>query len=202
MVVPTAYLAPMSYYSAIVRAGEKREGWNSVADGREDSIVEVEQWESFPKQTYRNRCVIAGTNGVQMLSIPVGKCERKQYTRDVKITYQDKWQHRHWMALVSAYQHTPYFAYYEDLFRPFYEQRYEYLMDYNEALHDVVMRLLGRAQVKMTRTKDWAQEELEQYWEGATKPYYQIFADRHGFENNLSIVDVLFNMGPEAILYL
>lgn len=187
MVVPTAYLAPISYYSAVLRA---------------DSTLEVEQWESFPKQTYRNRCMIAGTNGVQMLSIPVGKCERKQYTRDVKITYQDKWQHRHWMALVSAYQHTPYFAYYEDLFRPFYEQRYEYLMDYNEALHDVVMRLLGREQVKMTRTKDWAQEELEQYWEGATKPYYQIFADRHGFENNLSIVDVLFNMGPEAILYL
>ncbi len=88
------------------------------------------------------------------------------------------------------------------MFRPFYEQRYEYLMDYNEALNDVVMRLLGLEQVKMTRTKDWAQQELEQYWEGAAKPYYQIFADQQGFKNNLSIVDVLFNMGPEAILYI
>ena len=187
MTLPTAYLAPISYYRTLLHAQEP---------------VEVEQWESFPKQTYRNRCRIAGTNGVQTLSIPVGKCESKQYTKDVRITYQSKWQHQHWMALVSAYQHTPYFMYYEDRFRPFYEKEYTYLIDYNEALNEVILGLLNRS-TTLPRTTDWQGQDLEQYWEtDNSKPYYQIFADKQGYTNNLSIVDLLFNMGSEAILYL
>ena len=190
MILPTGYLAPIAYYKALLQATD---------------MAEIEQWESFHKQTYRNRCCIAGTNGVQTLSIPVGKCESKQYTRDVRITYQTKWQHQHWMALVSAYKHTPYFLYYEDLFRPFYEQQYAYLIDYNEALNDLVLRLLGKPN-KVERTADWQGKDLESCWQypkGITgKKYYQLFADKQGFTDNLSIVDLLFNMGNEAILYL
>ncbi len=190
MILPTGYLAPIAYYKALLQATD---------------MVEIEQWESFPKQTYRNRCCIAGINGVQTLSIPVGKCESKQYTRDVRITYQTKWQHQHWMALVSAYKHTPYFLYYEDLFRPFYEQQYAYLIDYNEALNDLVLRMLGKL-TKIKRTADWQGKDLEACWQysmgGTGKTYYQLFADKQGFTYNLSIVDLLFNMGNEAILYL
>lgn len=107
--------------------------------------------------------------------------------------------------MVSAYKHTPYFLYYEDLFRPFYEQQYEYLIDYNDALNDLVLRLLGKPN-KIERTADWQGKELEAYWQyprgEAGKTYYQLFADKQGFTDNLSIVDLLFNMGNEAILYL
>ncbi len=190
MVLPTGYMAPIAYYNVLLHTKD---------------AVAIEQWESFPKQTYRNRCCIAGTNGIQTLSIPVGKCESKQYTRDVRITYQTKWQHQHWMALVSAYKHTPYFLYYEDLFRPFYEQQYTYLLDYNEALNDLILRLLGKP-TKTERTTDWQGKDLEACWQYPTgetgKQYYQLFADKQGFTDNLSIVDLLFNLGNEAILYL
>ena len=157
MVLPTAYWGPISYYQSLLQA----------------DTVAIEQWESFPKQTYRNRMLIAGANGAQLLSIPVGKCESKQYSKDVKISYQSKWQHQHWMALVSAYQHTPYFLYYEDLFRPFYE-----------------------------RTQEWSKNDLEKYWQGHTPDYYQIFADKCGFQPNLSIMDLLCNMGVESQLMI
>ena len=85
--------------------------------------------------------LIAGANGPQLLSIPVGKCESKQYTKDVKISYQSKWQHQHWMALVSAYQHTPYFFYYEDLFRPFYEKQYTFLTS-TTSMQPIVIKTL------------------------------------------------------------
>lgn len=185
MVLPTAYWGPISYYQSLLKA---------------DTVV-IEQWESFPKQTYRNRMLIAGANGPQLLSIPVGKCESKQYTKDVKISYQSKWQHQHWMALVSAYQHTPYFLYYEDLFRPFYEKQYTFLMDFNEEINALVMRLLNH-KTTIERTQEWSKNDLEKYWQGHTPDYYQIFADKCGFQPNLSIMDLLCNMGVESQLMI
>lgn len=190
MTVPTAYLAPVSWYRAVLC-----------------EPCEVEVWESFPKQTLRNRCRIAGPNGVQTLTVPVQKCERKQYTRDVKIAWQTDWRHRHRQALQSAYRSTPYFDYYADFFQPVYEQRFTFLTDLNEALHDVVMRLLTAGSevhpAPLSKTKEWQATDCDKAFTGAgTQPYYQLFADRQGFQENLSIADLLFNTGPEALLYL
>ncbi len=185
-VFPTGYLAPVCYYQTLLR----------------DSEPQIEQWESFPKQTLRNRCLIAGTNGVQTLSVPVRHAESKQFTKDVEISYQTKWQHQHWLALVSAYRHTPFFDYYADFFRPFYEQHYKYLLDFNMQLHRIVMHLLDEPDA-VCLTSDWAgSTTLDLQFEGTNTPYYQIFADKHGFQNNLSIVDLLFNLGNEATIYL
>ncbi len=170
----------------------------------------VEAWESFPKQTLRNRCNIMGANGVQALSIPVCKSETKQFTKDVRIAYQSAWQHQHWNALRSAYQHTPFFTYYADYFRPFYEQKWEYLIDFNMGLHEVVMSLLNNQAPPQRLTANgerltptWSgDKDLGRYFEGTGAPYHQIFADKHGFQPNLSIVDLLFNVGPESLDYV
>ncbi len=195
--MPTAYLAPISYYRALFATCR-------------DAIhgVSIEAWESFPKQTLRNRCHIAGANGVQTLSIPVCKSESKQYTKDVQISYQAAWQHQHWHALRSAYEHTPFFTYYADYFRPFYEQKYTYLLDFNMGLHEVVMALLRNQEPRAKSqdvliTETWSgDKQLDRHFDGTVKPYHQIFADKHGFQDNLSIVDLLFNMGNEALDYV
>ncbi len=167
----------------------------------------------------RNRCRIAGANGVQTLSIPVCKSESKQFTKDVQISYQTAWQHQHWHALRSAYEHTPFFTYYADYFRPFYEKRYTYLLDFNMGLHEVVMSLLqnqaphppkgGDSHPTVPMTETWSgDKDLDRYFKEtrikgvSTREYHQIFADKHGFQENLSIVDVLFNLGTEALDYV
>ncbi len=169
-----------------------------------------------------------GANGVQTLSIPVCKVESKQFTKDVRINYQADWQHQHWNALRSAYEHTPFFAYYADYFRVFYEQHWEYLLDYNMGLHEVVLALLRnqeplccrtqnrfaaehrtaslqktvRKSIRSQLTETWGEDkDLDRYFKGSVAPYHQIFADKNGFQENLSIVDLLFNLGPEAALY-
>jgi len=192
MILPTAYLGPITYYQTLLSERE----------------VMIEQWETFPKRTYRNRCQIAGVNGVQMLTIPVEKCDHKQLTKDVKIVYQQPWQQQHWMALRSAYEHSPFFGYLEDAFRPHYEKQVEYLMDWNELLQEEVLRLMGQmgmdSPVACKRTTEWQGPWDERGWgdEMGMEPYYQVFANKHGFQTNLSIVDLLFNTGAESLLYL
>ncbi len=199
LILPTAYLGPISYYRALCSTCR-------------DAIhgVSIEGWESFPKQTMRNRCRIAGANGVQTLSIPICKSESKQFTKDVQISYQTAWQHQHWNALRSAYEHTPFFTYFADYFRPFYEKRFTYLLDFNMGLHEVVMNLLQN-QAPTERliahsewlTATWSGDKhLDRHFIGTTTPYHQIFADKHGFQENLSIVDLLFNIGNEALNYV
>ena len=132
------------------------------------SAVQIEVMESFPKQTYRNRCTITqpvgdeamrrlgerretGNSlplregqgvGLLTLSVPVKRADSKQLTRDVEISYQQRWQHQHWIALMSAYKRTPYFYYYADFFRPFYEQETRFLVDFNEKIHEVIVELM------------------------------------------------------------
>lgn len=186
--LPTAYLAPISWYRALLKGS-----------------AQIEVWESFPKQTLRNRCRIAGPNGVQTLSVPVCKCEHKQYTRDVQINYAEDWPHRHWQALVSAYGNTPFFAYYRDFLQPLYEKRFRYLIDLNTSLHHTICTLLYNLAPVPTvpYTTEWQQADLDSAFLSDTeRHYYQIFADRQGFQENLSVVDLLFNMGNEALLYL
>ena len=154
------------------------------------SAVQIEVMESFPKQTYRNRCTIATPDGPLTLTVPVKRVDSKQFTRDVEISYQKRWQHQHWIALVSAYKRTPYFDYYADFFRPFYEQETRFLVDFNEKIHEVIIRLIANdepriqsQEQRLITTADWAGQDLEST-----------------FGNGQSILDILFEYGPESVM--
>ena len=124
MTLPIAYMAPKDWYKAY------------LADPQ---AIEIEGLESFEKQTFRNRCLISTPDGPLTLSVPVKKVEHKQLTRDIEISYQSHWQHQHWISLVSAYRHTPFFDYYADFFRPFFERETKWLWDFNSQIHETIM---------------------------------------------------------------
>ena len=174
-ILPTTYIGSIEWYRRYLT---------------NPSAVQIEVMESFPKQTYRNRCTIATPDGPLTLTVPVKRVDSKQFTRDVEISYQKRWQHQHWIALVSAYKRTPYFDYYADFFRPFYEQETRFLVDLNEGLHEVIVRLMANdepriksQEQRLITTVDWAGQDLEQ-----------------AFGNGQSILDVLFEYGPETIM--
>ena len=173
------------------------------------SIVQIEVMESFPKQTYRNRCTITTPDGPLTLSVPVKRADSKQLTRDVEISYQQRWQHQHWIALVSAYKRTPYFDYYADFFRPFYEQETRFLVDFNEKIHEVILALVqnrvewGSNGVALSSTEETILHNTTQCY-----TILHHTADWQGlnlepcFGNGQSILDTLFEYGPETILKL
>lgn len=170
IVLPTAYLAPEAWHKAFFEADE----------------VQIEVQESFVKQTYRNRCLIHDAQGNEIvLTVPVMKVEHKQLTRDVQISYQQHWQHQHWMALKSAYGKSPYWDYYADFFAPFYTGQTKWLIELNEGLHDVIVRLLhnqpNEQLARLAHTTNYMQADLEQYW-----------------GNGTSILDTLMERGPLA----
>ena len=192
MVLPTTYLGSVEWYRRFLA---------------NPSAVQIEVMESFPKQTYRNRCTITTPDGPLTLSVPVKRADSKQLTRDVEISYQQKWQHQHWIALVSAYKRTPYFDYYADFFRPFYEKETKFLVDFNEGLHEVIVDLLNNnaspivnkdninnscaaptlrlAKSNILYTTDWMGLDLESC-----------------FGDGQSILDMLFEYGPETVIQL
>lgn len=196
-----AYLAPVQYYTKLYAY---------------DRIIE-ERCGHYVKQTYRNRCMIASPAGPQALTIPVEHTGgQKTALRDIRISDHGNWRHLHWTALVTAYDGSPFFEYYEDDFRPFYERRYAYLVDFNAALQEKVLELLdlsphiepttryadpseADADLRETITPKAAPEADPLFRPAA---YYQVFSHRHGFLPNLSIADLLFNMGPETRLVL
>ncbi len=201
LLLPSQYLAPVGAYAYLFSA---------------ERVVE-DRGEFYIKQTYRNRCYIAGPQGVQSLIVPV---ERKGLARlpmrDVRISEHGNWRHVHWTALVSAYESSPYFEYYADDFRPLYERPFRYLVDFNEALHRLVCELLSFAPQErvsdeyVPATAGWtdlrqllsSKQPLASLERFRSVDYYQVFASRLGFLPNLSIVDLLFNLGPESRLIL
>ena len=168
MILPTAYLPPKSYMEALM-----------------SEPATIEQMESFEKQTFRNRALIRDTKGeLVRLTVPVGKVEHKQLTRDIQISYQTRWQHQHWITLVSAYQHTPYFLYFADYLRPFYEKEYKWLIDLNDEMNATLVALLKREKpsavsiLHSDRTADWSG---------------LIWTDKHPWQTEISILDTLFD---------
>jgi len=183
--LPSYYLAPISYYARLAQS---------------EGEVHVCPDETYQKQTFRSRCEIDSPNGRLTLTVPVVKSETpKPLMRDVRISDHGNWRHLHWNALVSSYHRTPFFEFYADEFAPFYERRYEFLFDFNQALQALVCELLDVKQIPQAGT-DRRPSIAEEGFN--VRPYYQIFSVRHGFLPDLSIVDLLFNMGPESILYL
>ena len=199
----SAYLAPVEYYTKLLAY---------------DKIF-IEQHDHYMKQTYRNRCTITGPDGELTLSIPTVKPDTpKCPMKDIRISDHGNWRHLHWNAIESAYNNTPFFEYYKDDFRPFYEKKYEFLFDFNEELCRLVCELIDIHQViertaeyKMEFTVDEAdfREIIHPKKDFRTadtafvpQPYYQVFESKLGFLPNLSIIDLLFNMGPESLLIL
>lgn len=148
----------------------------------------IEQMETFEKQTFRNRALILDAKGEMVrLTVPVKKVEHKQLTRDIEISYQTRWQHQHWITLVSAYQHTPYFLYFADYLRPFYEREYKWLLDLNDELNATIISLLCKQRPTNAQcTKDKAQRRTLD-WSG------QIWTDKHLWQTELSVLDTLFD---------
>ena len=176
--------------------------------------IYMEREENYIKQTYRNRCVLAAANGPLTLSVPIVKPDDlKCPTKEIRISDHGNWRHLHWNALVSAYNMSPFFEYYADDFAPFYERRFTFLFDFNEALRQLICELIDlQPQVRYTDSyqptvsHDFRESIRPRHPEpDATfrpAPYYQVFQAKFGFLPNLSIVDLLFNMGPESLLVL
>ena len=166
MILPTAYLPPLSYMLALM-----------------SEPATIEQMETFEKQTFRNRALIRDANGEMVrLTVPVKKVEHKQLTRDIEISYQTRWQHQHWITLVSTYQQTPYFMYFADYLKPFYEKEYKWLLDLNDEINATIASLLKREKpqgiITSARSLDWSG---------------QIWTDKHPWQTEISILDTLFD---------
>ncbi len=198
----SAYLGPVEYYAQLLAHDEAL----------------IEQYDHYRKQTYRNRCVIASADGPLALTIPTEKSETpKCLMKDVRVSDHGNWRHQHWNAFVAAYKQSPFFDYYADEFHQFFEKKYEFLLDFNQELMAWVCEQID-IQPKTALTTDYVldAEAFDDYRETISpkcheegedasfiaKPYYQVFDAKYDFLPNLSIADLLFNMGPESLLVL
>jgi hypothetical protein len=198
-IFPLFYLPPVSYFSGLKAVNY-------------DFLLERE--EHFPKQTYRNRARIYSPNGDLDLIIPVIRGS-KVHTKikDVKISNDFNWQRLHWKSFESCYRNSAYFEFYEDEFAHFYHQKFEFLFDYNLELMNWLFKQLKK-DVELQFTSEYHDgiaPELDYRSKIHFKkpvvdqvqlPYFQVFDDRFGFKPNLSIVDLLFNQGPQAKSYI
>lgn len=177
----------------------------------------IERYDNYVKQTYRNRCVIAATGGPQTLTVPIERYDgSKCLMRDIRISDHGAWRHVHWNAIVSSYGESPFFDYYADDILPFFERRWKYLYDFNLDITHTVCSLLDiRPVIEPTsdyiRTEDVATDDFRDAIRPKhplpdaafePRPYYQVYSRKHGFLPNLSILDLLFNEGPEGIFLL
>lgn len=194
----TAYLPPVEYFAFLLAEG-----------------AAIEREERYQKQSYRNRATVMNGNGVMNLIIPTVHDGRMGIVKSVRIDYATPWQRAHWRTIESAYNNTPYYLYYKDMLRPFYEQKFEFLFDFNLQLTKTLLKLLqlDREIATTTAFTPYESDDLrllihpknarkEEYPFQLQTPYYQVFEDKFGFIPNLSVIDLLFNEGPQAASYL
>ena len=195
LIHPT-YFPSISHYVAILQA---------------DSVT-FEMEDNFQKQTNRNRMYIYSPNGVQLLNIPVKHAvEKHQKYKDVRIENDFGWQKNHFKSLEAAYRTSPFFEYFEDDFRPLFEKKHEFLMDLNLEVFQLVNDSLG-INIQPQKTTEFFHEvpvynDFRHLVNGKKdttqiEEYTQVFNEKHGFINNLSILDLLFNDGRYAVDYL
>ena len=198
LLLSVAYFAPIPYYSCLMRYGD----------------VIIERYENYNKQSYRNRCTIFSANGLLDLVIPVMKPEKPKISiAEVEISYDTLWQKLHFKAIESAYRRSPFYEYYIDDLMVFFNCRFRYLYDFNMQIMRTIcclMKIPFHAQESQTYMKpaegiiDLRNEIHPKAKQRNTNvdfvpPHYtQVFADRWGFKPNLSILDLLFNTGPQA----
>ena len=197
LIVSTAYLPPIAFFVSIV----------------ETKRITVEQHENYLKQTYRNRCHILSANGILPLSIPVIKTDGN-HTKliNIQISNINNWQLNHWRAIESAYNKSPFFLYYRDELEAFYLRKFNNLLEFNSELLSFLLRKIG-LKIEIIFSDDFLSiqnEENDLRFKFSPKKeeviqfphYYQVFEEKFGFIPNLSIIDLLFNEGPETLNYL
>jgi len=195
ILLPVFYLPPISWFSVFLNP--------------ENEIV-FEQFESFPKQTYRNRANIFGANGKLSLIIPISH-NGKRALKDIEISYREDWRSLHWKSIKTAYQSSPYFEFYEDKLRKIFEIKESGLLDFNINALEIILQILKTEKAWSLNTeyiknpqeisfrekfsaKDSSEFKMEEY--------YQTFSDKLGFLEDLSILDLICNKGPEALTYI
>ena len=185
----TTFFGPVQWYQQLYRS----EG------------VFINPDEPYQKQTVRNHCLIVAPNGVQKLTVPIEHPSPTQHPSpisQIRISSHGNWQRQHWHALQTAYGDSPFFIYYEDDIRPFFEDdRWEYLFDYNMDITKKMCELLD-IQPKFVEEPPQPSTLNLPPFTFHPQPYYQVFQQRHGFLSNLSILDLLFNMGNESVYLL
>ena len=228
----TAYFPPVSYFAAIaqemeglIKKGASRK--NILPTPLSSSVVYIEACENYQKQSYRNRCRFYGADGVQTLSFPIlhSNGTHKNLISEVRIDYSKPWVLQHKRAITSAYGTSAYFEYYQDELFAILDSQPERLIDLNTALLNFFIQKIGiKAEIHMTKEyslngtvisedKQIQCEDLRDVIHpkrqnnilnatGLEKPYFQVFSPKHGFQSDLSIMDLLFNEGPDSILFL
>lgn len=201
-ILSSTYFGPVQWYQKLAHS----------------DTVYLEQHDHFIKQTYRNRCIIATTQGPQALTVPVespqGLRIDKTELKDVRISDHGSWRHLHWQALQSAYGESPFFEFYADDLHPFFEKHWDFLFDFNLAIMQKMCELLD-IEPHIELTEEYMQPDgMVDYRDAirpkhplpdasfTPRPYYQVYQQKFGFLPNLSILDLLFNMGNEAVLWL
>lgn len=196
VLVHTAWLPPVSYMATVVRS-EK---------------VVVEGWETYPKQTMRNHCLVYGPNGRQKLTIPVTRPGGNHTrTREVLISDHEPWQRTHWRSIETAYSNSPFFLFYSDEIRALFEKPERFLLDYNTKCLVSLLKILN-LKIEISHTEAFGNHleaipDLKNHSIHFPKPeifprYIQTFEPVHGFLPNLSILDAIFNLGPGTLSYL
>ncbi len=196
ILIHPSYFPSISHYIALIQA----------------DTVTFEMEDNFQKQTNRNRMYIYSPNGIQLLNVPVKhSAEKHQKFKDVRIENDFGWQKNHFKSLEAAYRTSPFFEYFEDDFRPLFEKKHEFLMDLNLEIFELVNDSLG-INIKAEKTSEFFHEvpncnDFRHLINGKKdttqiEEYTQVFNEKHGFINNLSILDLLFNEGRYAVDYL
>ncbi len=195
VLLPSVYLGNIAYYSILLHRD-----------------VVIEHHENFVKQTYRNRCKIYGANGALNLIVPLHRKGNHTPITEVRVAYEENWRKLHVRSIEAAYRSSPYFEYYETEFMLLYEEQYEHLIELNNAFQAKILELL-QASPSISITSTYEKEtESKKDFRSIAHPhqvntclfpsYLQVFSNKHGFIPNLSILDLLFNEGPNSTIYL
>jgi hypothetical protein len=201
-VISSAYLPPIQYIDVLLK----------------HKTVYIEKHETYPKQTYRNRCEIYSANGLLPLIIPIERPNgNSTKIADVRIDNTVKWRKEHWRAIVSAYKNSAYFEFVMDYFAPFYENDWDFLWDYNTELLSTILRIFD-LNINIIETEEFIKQypleiddfrykikpksrEIQVDTNVLNKPYFQVFSIKSGFLPNLSILDILCNCGIDSLRY-
>ncbi|WP_426475000.1 WbqC family protein [Chryseobacterium balustinum] len=195
ILLPVFYLPPISWFSEFLNA--------------ENEVI-FEQFESFPKQTFRNRTNIYGANGRLSLIIPIIHNGNREF-KDTEMSYREDWQKIHWKSIKTVYQGSPYFEYYEDKLEKLFEKKEKFLLDFNIKSIEIVQNLLktekayslNEEYIKNPEEVNFREKfSAKKNSEYEMAEYFQTFSDKLGFLNDLSIVDLICNKGPESMTYI
>lgn len=195
VLLPVFYIPPISWFSVFLDP---------------ETEILFEQFENFPKQTYRNRTNIYGANGKLSLIIPIAHNGSRTF-KDIEISYRENWRNLHWKSIKTAYQSSPYFEFYEDKLRKIYDLKEKHVLDFNLKALEVIQQILktGKAYslnneyIKIPEEISFREKFSAKHpSEFEMDEYYQTFSDKSGFLEDLSILDLICNKGPESMTYI